>query len=397
MSTEPLALIKPEVVQARDLVCAEDYMPLMTVQQAVGRKGMMNDFIANVLKDGEDYGQIPGGNKKKVLLKPGAEKLCSIFGLAPRYVKETVIEDWTGSEHGGEPLFYYEYRCQLYRGDRFMGEGIGSCNSWEAKYRWRQGSRKCPACGGEFIIKGKAEYGGGWLCFAKKGGCGAKFADGDKAIEGQDVGRVPNADVADIINTCQKMAQKRAQVAAVLTVTNCSDAFTQDLEEEMATAGIDTGGHPVGTQAAQDSVRDRRITETRAAAQKPASTVASVAAEAAALSEDVPKPLQAIFAGLARAGAVKQAFELLKAELLSAMPEYGEAEYKRLLEKHQIKPGSGNRMNAVKAVLLDIYQLAAFAKMQKQKQEQPYQASDEDLPTGLFGENESQEAIYGTD
>ena len=75
--------------------------------------------------------------KKKVLLKPGAEKLCSIFGLAPRYEAEQIIEDWTGKEHGGEALFYYRYKCQLYRGDRFMGEAVGSANSWEAKHRYR--------------------------------------------------------------------------------------------------------------------------------------------------------------------------------------------------------------------------------------------------------------------
>jgi len=38
------------------------------------------------------------------------------------------------------------------------------------------GGDSCPRCGvvGS-IIKGKAEYGGGYLCFKKKGGCGAKF------------------------------------------------------------------------------------------------------------------------------------------------------------------------------------------------------------------------------
>jgi len=35
---------------------------------------------------------------------------------------------------------------------------------------------KCPTCHKEnTIIKGKPEYGGGWLCYSKKGGCGAKF------------------------------------------------------------------------------------------------------------------------------------------------------------------------------------------------------------------------------
>ena len=33
----------------------------------------------------------------------------------------------------------------------------------------------CPQCGQPAIIKGKEEYGGGWLCWKKEGGCGAKF------------------------------------------------------------------------------------------------------------------------------------------------------------------------------------------------------------------------------
>lgn len=34
----------------------------------------------------------------------------------------------------------------------------------------------CPNCGKDTIIKGREEYGGGWLCYKAKGGCGAKFA-----------------------------------------------------------------------------------------------------------------------------------------------------------------------------------------------------------------------------
>lgn len=33
----------------------------------------------------------------------------------------------------------------------------------------------CPTCGKDSIIKGKEEYGGGYVCYKKKGGCGAKF------------------------------------------------------------------------------------------------------------------------------------------------------------------------------------------------------------------------------
>ena len=36
----------------------------------------------------------------------------------------------------------------------------------------------CPACGADAIIKSKAEWGGGWVCFKKKGGCGVKWPEG---------------------------------------------------------------------------------------------------------------------------------------------------------------------------------------------------------------------------
>lgn len=286
-----------EVVRAdQSIVRAEDFMPLMSVAQAVDRKRQINQFIGGVLIEGEDYGKIPGGQQKPVLLKPGAEKLSSIFGLAPRYVAEEQVEDWTGRDHGGEPLFYYRYRCQLYRGDRFMGEAVGSANSWEAKhrYRWMREDQLTvdktglPVRGGKqtlfepFFAMDKKETTGQygkpvehWARFE------AAIVDGSarkvtkKTRAGKDMTgweidvdatmyRVPNPDSADVVNTCQKMAQKRALVAAVLVVTNCSDAFTQDLEDADPGAGvdsIDTGGHPVGTKAASDHVRDQKIKE----------------------------------------------------------------------------------------------------------------------------------------
>jgi len=98
-----------------------------------------------------------------------------------------------------------------------VSEGLGECNSMESKYRWRDSKRRCPSCRAEAIIKGKAEYGGGWLCFTKKGGCGAKFLDGDESIEGQTTGQVANDDIYSQVNTILKMAKKRALVDAALS------------------------------------------------------------------------------------------------------------------------------------------------------------------------------------
>lgn len=274
-----------DVVLARDahqsgaVARVDDFMPLFSVEQAVQRKTMVNQFIGQVLNEGSeagegDYGTMPG-TKKKVLFKPGAEKLCSIFGLAPKYVDDMIVEDWTGRDHGGEPLFYYRYRCQLWRGDKFMGEAIGSANSWESKYRFRWVREEdvperyelsnLPVRGGErtifepdFALE-KKETGGKygkpmdyWDRFdqmiadgearATKKKLGTREFKGYEITVDETLYRVPNPDSADVINTCQKIAQKRALVAAVLVVTNASDSFTQDMEDFVPTSAPASGG-----------------------------------------------------------------------------------------------------------------------------------------------------------
>jgi len=190
------------------------------------RMNIMRQATKEILVESVDFGAIPGAGDKPTLLKPGAEKLCFLFGLRPTFELRDSIEDWAGG------LFYYRYACVLHSQDgEVLADGEGSCNSREVKYRYRQGERKCPNCGKSAIIKGKSEYGGGWVCFAKKGGCGAKFKDGDASIEGQETGRVENPDPADLVNTIQKMAQKRALVAAVLVGAGASQFFTQDVED----------------------------------------------------------------------------------------------------------------------------------------------------------------------
>lgn len=212
--------------------------PVVDVNTAIARYQAVKNFISGVLREGTDYGKIPGAGDKPTLLKPGAEKMCAFFGFTVRFQLVEKVEDWTGEQHAGESFFYYQYRAQLWRGEKLVAEGDGSANSWEKKYRYRNGERVCPNCGKPAIKKSKfaprnKSLGNapGWYCFDKAGGCGAEFAANDAGITNQEIGQVKNPDAADVVNTLQKMAQKRALIAPVLIATNTSDYFTQDIED----------------------------------------------------------------------------------------------------------------------------------------------------------------------
>jgi hypothetical protein len=209
----------------------QENMPAMDIDMAHERWEAIKRFVGRIMTPGEDYGVIPGTSAKPVLLKAGAEKLSTFFGLSAEFSITQRIEKW---DEGSE-FFHYEVRCELSREGKIRGGGIGSCNSRESKYRWRSAERKCPSCGAAAIIRGKPEFGGGYLCFTKRGGCNAKYKDGDPRIEQQKTGRIPNPDICDLTNVILKMAQKRAFVAAVLNGTGASQFFTQDMEEELPT------------------------------------------------------------------------------------------------------------------------------------------------------------------
>lgn len=236
--------------QSSEMANASDFMPAMNIEQAISRYNLVVAFTKQIMKLGRDYGTIPGTEKKNkdgslsssthTLLKPGAEKLCTLFGLAPRFEDYRVIEDWD------KGLFYFGYRCILTRNGRPIAEGIGSANSREKKYR--RESRLCPACEKPAIKKSKfppkgSERGtpGGWYCDSKSGGCGAEFQHDDSAVLNR-ASAVDTDAAADQINTLQKMAQKRSLVAATLIATNASEFFTQDVEDAGGGGGEPTAG-----------------------------------------------------------------------------------------------------------------------------------------------------------
>jgi hypothetical protein len=198
--------------------------------EASEQRALLKEFVEKHMRLGTDYGPIPGAGEQKVLLKPGAEKLVELFRCTPKFHLLTREEKWEGNG-----FFNYMFRARILSRDaqEVLAEGYGSANSNESKHRWRNASRKCPSCGKDAIIQGKAEYGGGWLCFKKKGGCNAKFLEADPSITSQVVGKVENTDAADLANTVLKMAKKRALVDAAIALARCSDMFTQDLDDDV--------------------------------------------------------------------------------------------------------------------------------------------------------------------
>jgi hypothetical protein len=183
--------------------------------------------IVSGLKNGVDYGKMPGQENKSdardVLYKAGAERICFLFGVYPKYsIIEKEVEHnrvvpwvkrkkvWRNAHQGdkhfdwaieqGESLGLYRYlvKCTLHRrdDDRVVAESDGSCSTMESKYIDRP---------------------------------------------------------RDSENTVLKMAQKRAMVAAALNGFALSDRFTQDVEEEAYGGREVSQGVPSGAPPAEEA------------------------------------------------------------------------------------------------------------------------------------------------
>jgi len=146
------------------------------------QRGMdaMRRFVQGELKEGVHFAK-RGGSGKPSLEKPGAEAVFKGFLCRPRFeVTYRLIDP-------AQPYGYYEVRCEAVHvtSDTVLGEGMGACDT-------------------------NREAGGG------------------------------NQDFAWQANAALKMAEKRAMVAAAVTLGCVSEFFTQDMgqEETVSTAGF---------------------------------------------------------------------------------------------------------------------------------------------------------------
>ena len=236
MATQPAALAlttPPEGLDRR-----------ISVAQVQQRRSAIVELMMSAMRDGIDFGVIPG-TAKPSLYKPGAEKVCSLFQLAPRvHVLDLSTPD----------SVRYQVRVELYTGGgAFCGEGIGTASSAESKYQWR-----ATVCDEEYehtpADRRRIAY--------KRGGSQGFYTIAQVRTEPED---------AD--NTVLKMAKKRALVDAVLTVTAASDIFAQDVEDLNAPLQDDAQDGEAGAGAQQQQRRPPRPTHQAAATTiRPAAT-----------------------------------------------------------------------------------------------------------------------------
>jgi hypothetical protein len=166
---------------AMDLVMSANIEQVSQQLQAIDNFQVV---VQKTLRPEQDYGTIPGTNKP-TLLKPGAEKILMLMGLTSEYEIVDKVEDYTNG------FFAYTVKSSLLKNGQLITEGFGSANTKESRYRpteWSESERK-------------------------------KVWTGDYQ------------DPYTLVNTVLKMAKKRAQVDAALTVGSLSNVFTQDVED----------------------------------------------------------------------------------------------------------------------------------------------------------------------
>jgi ribosomal protein L7/L12 len=178
-----------------------DRVDVSKVAETLGRINQFQAIVQSTLKKDQDYGVI-AGTQKPTLLKPGAEKILMLMGMTSEYEITEKVEDYE------KDIFAYTMKCMLYNNGQKITEGVGSCNSKEDKYRWRWiNEDDLPLGTDKMTLKSKTNN------YGK-----VKY-------------RIENDDICSQVNTILKMAKKRAQIDATLTVGSLSEIFTQDLED----------------------------------------------------------------------------------------------------------------------------------------------------------------------
>lgn len=81
-----------------------------------------------ILQRGKDFGKF-GKSSKPVLLKNGAEKILTTYGISTRFHLDKAVEEFGDENH--QPLFFYRVSAEFYYRDTLITTTFGSANSNE--------------------------------------------------------------------------------------------------------------------------------------------------------------------------------------------------------------------------------------------------------------------------
>jgi hypothetical protein len=199
----------------------EEYRPriVMAPEEAKALDDQLRACMQAILREGVDYGTIPGAGDRKNLLKPGAEKLLQWFGFGSRSVEVKIERDDPDSPSGiadKARRIGVTYRTEVTKTIPGYGEIVVATCEGYAGYdedRYFQTAEEARA-----KAKAKEER------FAKQDGRPPKSWKWESITEDY---RAP-------WNTVVKMAQKRSYVGGAIDATSAAGLFTQDMEDAAA-------------------------------------------------------------------------------------------------------------------------------------------------------------------
>lgn len=203
---------------------------------------VMNEATEGSNWDG-DFGKIPGTGGKPSLLKAGSEKILAMFEMAV----DPIVEDLST-----EDCRRYRVTCRIIHAPsgNFLGSGVGECSTDETKYKWKKTYSK-PEFDATDPERRKIKY--------------SSFKDRNGMTTNKEEMQI-RTEPADLANTVLKMAKKRAQIDATLTVTGASSMFTQDeLEPEHEGGSQDSQKAAKSTKGAKPSQTTKKQEDVKCA------------------------------------------------------------------------------------------------------------------------------------
>ena len=165
----------PEDLQERAVGVVVAY-EAVTIDSLIERVNLLKELMKRCMVEGQHHGTVPG-----------AELICTLFQLGPRYPKHSMLIERDNGH------FLFTLTCELFHipTGRVVGEGVGAGSTMEYRYRIQTEDR---------------------------------YSDHGQPIKAK---YTP----FDFYNTVLKMAKKRSFVDAVLTASGASEIFTADTED----------------------------------------------------------------------------------------------------------------------------------------------------------------------